>query len=212
MGTPAKLRMMVRSAAYTAFVAIALVSVAVAQEDWNHAIAAMLNDAPASQTALVQSSLAGDGKLNVYGKPLQKCSTPGMAMTGFTRDGRCVEQQDDAGSHHICIDLSKLGSEKDFCQVTGQPDWCAQKGGCMEDQAKKCPRKHWCVCQWAFTGYIHTAGGCDKIQNVVCDAVNMEALKAYEKGAAKGVSADGGKVADALACLKQKCPGIGSSS
>ena len=104
------------------------------------------------------------------------------------------------------------GSEKDFCQVTGQPDWCAEKGGCMEDQNKKCPRKHWCVCQWAFTGYIHTAGGCDKIQNVVCDAVNMEALKAYEKGAKSGASADGGKVADALACLKKKCPGIGSSS
>ena len=74
-------------------------------------------------------------------------------------------------------------------------------------------KKSWyrCVCQWAFTGYIHSAGGCDKIQNVVCEAVNMEALKAYEKGAKSGASVDGGKVADALACLKQKCPGIGES-
>merc|ERR1711975_139643 len=126
-----------------------------------------------------------------YGKPLKECSQPGMAMTGFMRDGRCVEQQDDAGSHHICIDLTKLGSQQDFCQATGQP--------------------HWCVCQWAFTGYIHEAGGCDKIQTVVCDAVNMEALKAYEKGAASGASADGGKVSAALACLKQKCPGISST-
>lgn len=143
-------------------------------------------------------------KLNVYGKPLQKCSTPHMALTGFTRDGRCVEQRDDVGSHHICIDLTTVGSERDFCQVTGQPDWCAKKGGCMGDRSKMCPRKHWCVCQWAFSAYIAKAGGCDKIQDVVCDAVNIEVLNAYKKR----TSADGGKVSDALSCLKHKCPGI----
>ena len=43
-------------------------------------------------------------KKNVYGKDLQMCSTEGMALTGFTRDGRCVEQQDDVGSHRSRLD------------------------------------------------------------------------------------------------------------
>merc|ERR1712078_745940 len=200
----------------TAARVIGLIAVAsglstVAAASWYDALSVVDPEITASLAAVSgdeerTQQLQQDGKLNVYGKPLQKCSKPGMAMTGFTRDGRCVEQQDDAGSHHICIDLTS--TSENFCQATGQPNWCAQKGGCMEDRSKMCPRKHWCVCQWAFTGYIHEAGGCDKIQDVVCDAINMEALKAYKKGAAAGASADGGKVQAALDCLKQKCPGI----
>merc|ERR1712118_458480 len=152
----------------------------------------------AEETNMVQTG----GKLNVNGGPLKECSTNGMAMTGFTRNGKCEERDDDAGSHHICIDLTSTSTN--FCQATGQPNWCAQEGMCMGGKGK-CARKNWCVCQWAFTGYIHTAGGCDKIQDVVCDATNMEALKAYEKGAAKNGHADGGSIKDALACLKKKC-------
>lgn len=55
---------------------------------------------------------------NVKGGPLQLCSKKGMAMTGFTRNGKCMERNDDTGSHHICIDLKKVGSQRDFCQVT----------------------------------------------------------------------------------------------
>merc|ERR1719240_1242408 len=62
---------------------------------------------------------------NVKGGALEKCSGPGMAMTGFTRDGKCVDAgNDDAGSHHICIDMAS-NTGGNFCSVTGQPDWCS---------------------------------------------------------------------------------------
>ena len=41
--------------------------------------------------------------------------------------------------------------------------------------------EHWCVCQWAFASYLQRAGGCDKIQNIVCEATNMVALTAYRQ-------------------------------
>jgi uncharacterized protein (DUF2237 family) len=141
-----------------------------------------------------------DVKRNVYGKDLQLCSTEGMALTGFTRDGRCVEQQDDVGSHHICINLSSIASSgKNFCIVTGQPDWCDDKMACSDNSDEKCPVEHWCVCQWAFAAYIEKAGGCDAIQEINCDATNIEALKAYEGNAADE------NVVNALTCLKQRC-------
>merc|ERR1719453_384396 len=115
--------------------------------------------------------------LNVKGQPLQKRSTPGMALPGFTRDGDCVETVDDAGSHHICIDLSSTAGGN-FCTVTGQPNWCGSNMQCMSSGGQ-CPVKHWCVCQWAFASYIQRAGGCSKIQDIDCTATNMEALKAY---------------------------------
>merc|ERR1719486_823474 len=63
---------------------------------------------------------AAAGPLSVSGQPLDTCSKPGMAMTGFTRDGHCQDLgDDDAGSHHICIQM-----KDDFCSVTGQPNWC----------------------------------------------------------------------------------------
>jgi len=164
-------------------------------------------------TALLRASKSGkesdateekgrskDTKKNVYGKDLQLCSTEGMALTGFTRDGRCVEQQDDVGSHHICINLASIASSgKNFCIVTGQTDWCDEKMACSDDSDEKCPVEHWCVCQWAFAAYIEKAGGCDAIQEINCEATNIEALKAYEE---KGADE---KVANALKCLKQRC-------
>ena len=60
-----------------------------------------------------------------------------------------------------------------------------------------CPVSNWCVCQWAFEGYIAKAGGCDAIQDIMCDAVNIVALKAY--------AADPKEHGMALACLKEKC-------
>merc|ERR1719379_1798819 len=85
--------------------------------------------------------------LNINGSRLQRCSGPGTALTGFTRNGHCVDLNDDAGSHHICIDMkSNVGGN--FCEVTGQPNWCSSFMGC-DGASGTCPVEHWCVCQWA---------------------------------------------------------------
>merc|ERR1711908_250454 len=102
-------------------------------------------------TLLALFSYHAHAYLNVKGGALQKCSGQGMALTGFTRTGHCVDQNDDEGSHHICIDMAS-NKGGNFCAVTGQPNWC--------------------VCQWAFASHLQRAGGCDKIQNIVCDATN----------------------------------------
>merc|ERR1712046_513268 len=153
----------------------------------------------AEETNMVQTG----GKRNVNGGPLKECSTQGMAMTGFTRSGKCEERNDDAGSHHICIDLKSVSGtsnqSENFCRVTGQPNWCDDKGSCFGSSGQ-CPRKHWCVCQWAFAAYIQKAGGCNKIQNIICEATNMEAYNAYLK---QGKTQP--HIAKALACLKQRC-------
>eukprot|EP00239_Pterosperma_sp_CCMP1384_P001234 CAMPEP_0197847742 /NCGR_PEP_ID=MMETSP1438-20131217/6939_1 /TAXON_ID=1461541 /ORGANISM="Pterosperma sp., Strain CCMP1384" /LENGTH=170 /DNA_ID=CAMNT_0043459749 /DNA_START=104 /DNA_END=616 /DNA_ORIENTATION=+ len=135
---------------------------------------------------------------NVLGGELQKCSQPGMALTGFTRNGRCMDHNDDAGSHHVCIDMtSNIGGN--FCSVTGQPDWCSSSMAC-DGQAGDCPVEHWCVCEWAFARYIQLAGGCDQIQEIVCEATNMMALTHYEEQASSAPH-----IASALQCLKERC-------
>merc|ERR1712187_797337 len=114
--------------------------------------------------------------LNVYGGNLSLCSTPGMALTGFTRDGHCQDSgDDDAGSHHICIKM-----KSDFCTVTGQPNWCESRMPCMGLEGD-CPIGNWCVCQWAFAGYIQRAGGCNAIVDLACDATSMAAVRAYSR-------------------------------
>ena len=65
---------------------------------------------------------------------------------------------------------------------------------------EQCPVKDWCVCQWAFATYIEKAGGCDAIQDINCEATNMEALSAYKKK-----QGDDQNVANALKCLEQRC-------
>ena len=54
-------------------------------------------------------AIAAAAYLNVNGTTLQHCSGPGMALTGFTRSGECIDRNDDAGSHHICIDMKSNG-------------------------------------------------------------------------------------------------------
>ena len=119
---------------------------------------------------------------NVYGNNLQVCSTDGMAQTGYTRTGYCVETQDDEGSHHICIDLSSAQGGN-FCDVTGQSDWCSSENmPCQDDPTQEtCSIQNWCVCQWAFASYIRNAGGCDQIQDIVCESINLQAVLAYQK-------------------------------
>ena len=136
---------------------------------------------------------------NVLGGELERCSGAGMALTGFTRIGKCVDRNDDAGSHHVCIDMkSNVGGN--FCEVTGQPNWCGSQMSCDGTPADECPVEHWCVCQWAFASYIERAGGCDKIQKVVCEATNMVALKHYREQAAHSPH-----IKSALQCLEEKC-------
>ena len=136
---------------------------------------------------------------NVYGRTLQPCSSNGSALTGYTRSGSCVDYQDDAGSHHICIDLASMSSSgRNFCQVTGQSDWCSANMPCHEDQNESCQVENWCVCQWAFASYIQRAGGCDAIQYIQCDAINMQALSAYASSSDEAHR-------EALACIYSRC-------
>lgn len=137
--------------------------------------------------------------LNLDGDRLQPCSQTGTALTGYTRNGYCVDQNDDTGSHHICINLGSIASSgQNFCEVTGQSDWCSSDSmPCHENSAESCAIENWCVCQWAFASYIEKAGVCDAIQDIQCDAVNMQALTAYESNS--------GTYGEALACLKERC-------
>lgn len=168
---------------------------------------------------LLVVSAFGDYPRDVYGNALSSCSSAGMALTGYTRMGYCVDQQDDSGSHHICIDLSSTsnnGNNKEedeeendnFCTATGQYDWCSEYLPCHEDESSSstCPVQNWCVCQWAFAAYIQTAGGCDAIQSIVCEAINMEAIVAYQQqvGDGSGGSATN-KYAEALDCIVNRC-------
>ncbi|KAL3911283.1 MAG: hypothetical protein SGARI_001723 [Bacillariaceae sp.] len=67
-----------------------------------------------------------------------------------------------------------------------------------------CAIQNWCVCQWAFASYIQTAGGCDYIQDIVCESVNLEAVLAYQQQVASG-SDSYGKYENALQCLVDRC-------
>jgi len=150
----------------------------------------------------------GDPYKNVYGNELESCSQPGMALTGFTRNGHCIDEKDDEGSHHICINLSSTKGGN-FCDVTGQSDWCSSYMACDKIQIMMgdpghgngnhdCPVQNWCVCQWAFSSYLEKAGGCDKIKEIVCEAINIEAIIAYEKS-------DNIQHKIALDCITQRC-------
>lgn len=138
---------------------------------------------------------ADNNFLNVYGDSLQPCSSDGMALTGYTRTGYCVDQYDDTGSHHICIDLSSANGGN-FCDVTGQDDWCDSEMPCDGDSDSYCQVQQWCVCQWAFASYLSNAGGCDMIQDIVCESINVQAVWAYQGNS---------KYNDALNCLVDRC-------
>merc|ERR1711939_628470 len=103
-----------------------------------------------------------------------------------------------AGSHHICIEMDSVDGGN-FCEVTGQPNWCDDYMQC-DGKRGLCPVQHWCVCEWAFASYITRAGGCDKIQSIDCEATNRWAYRHYQQ---KGAS-------EALACLESRC-GLGGT-
>jgi uncharacterized protein (DUF2237 family) len=147
-------------------------------------------------------SLASDEYKNVFGETLQSCSSDGMGLTGWTRNGHCIDYNDDQGSHHICINLSPTSTTGgNFCSVTGQSNWCSSSMPCHDDSSLICQVQNWCVCQWAFASYIQNTGGCDKIQELQCIAINMQALEAYRNHRA----AYSNKIASALVCLEERC-------
>jgi hypothetical protein len=166
----------------------------------------------------IATTSAEDTYLNVYGQSLHSCSSDGMALTGYTRTGYCVDEYDDQGSHHICIDLTSTtvsssinnNNRDSFCTVTGQSDWCSsQDMPCHNDDKsnnndnynkdESCPIQNWCVCQWAFASYIQAAGGCDSIQTIVCDSINQQAVIAYQQQQQQE------KYAIALQCIIDRC-------
>mmetsp|Transcript_22144 Transcript_22144/g.33790 ORF Transcript_22144/g.33790 Transcript_22144/m.33790 type:complete len:188 (+) Transcript_22144:1-564(+) len=153
-------------------------------------------------------TVTANASTNVNGGDLQRCSSDGMALTGFTRNGKCEEYNSDAGSHHVCIDLSSVSSgssqSENFCTVTGQSDWCSSQMDCNDNSGALCPVQHWCVCQWAFASYIQKAGGCQHIQNIQCDATNINAWKAYQVAASEEGENES-KFKDALNCLESRC-------
>jgi uncharacterized protein (DUF2237 family) len=141
------------------------------------------------------SSMTGDQ--NVKGSSLAQCSSDGEAATGYMRTGKCTDAPGDSGSHHICIDLQgATAGGQNFCEVTGQSNWCVEQGECHEDPSQMCDRRGWCICQWAFAGFLANGGSCDQL-DVNCDASHMVALEAYR--------ADPAQYSDALACLESKC-------
>jgi len=145
---------------------------------------------------------ADSGVQNILGGKLEDCSQPGMAMTGFTRDGRCADLgSQDAGSHHVCIKM-----KSDFCTVTGQPNWCTTREFPCMGKAGVCPIGNWCVCQWAFSRYLEMAGGCDSASvEVKCDAINMATYTAYSQS-------DNPAHKVALECIKKRCSPVKETS
>lgn len=130
--------------------------------------------------------------VNVYGRPLTLCSKKNQATTGYNRTGICSSLDSDAGKHHVCI---KMDMQPNFCEVTGQNNWCDKPGPCMGDPSDLCKRGGWCVCQWAFSSAVKQAG-CGALE-VDCDATSALALRAYEN--------DRINHSHALECLKKKC-------
>jgi len=152
------------------------------------------------------------GYKNIFGDQLQPCSSEGMALTGYTRTGYCVDQDDDNGSHHICIDLSSTRTEQNFCEVTGQNDWCSDMMPCDDGKgyqannnggdgdSNQCQVQNWCVCQWAFASYLQAAGGCDYVQDLECQSINQQAIIAYKQQMNQA-----SKYLDALECIANRC-------
>ena len=133
---------------------------------------------------------------NVYGRPLQPCSTAGMATTGYMRSGMCKRHHGDRGNHHICLDIARVDDNgKNFCQLTGQANWCAAPSRDCVDASGPCTRQNWCVCQWAFADVLDKVDCADL--HVKCDATSSKALEAYRKSP---------KYEKALACLQKHCP------
>jgi hypothetical protein len=136
--------------------------------------------------------------LNIYGNELPSCSQDSMALSGSSSsNGYCVDEYDDQGTRHICIDLS---TNSGLCEATVLSDGCVSEMPCHGNTAEYCPVQNWCVGQWTFAVYIETAGGCDQIQDIICESINVQAIRTYKSQQGKNSSA-----ATALSCLANRC-------
>ena len=117
-----------------------------------------------------------------------------MALTGFTRNGQCVDLNDDAGSHHVCIDMSSN---------TGGNFWSLGGGLVLVKMPCDGGRGRCFVSTGACaSGHLHRTsapGGWQDPERRV-RATNMVALKACRQQAQSDAH-----IADALACLESKC-------
>lgn len=149
---------------------------------------------------------------NVWGEPMEKCSGKGMAMTGAVDTGYCVHDAASDNFDVVCIDIAKakkpglLYGGYDFCEVIGEtdPNWCDEYLPCQHDPHMECEVEHWCVDSESLADFIHIAGGCDKIGELICDATNELVLARYVFDVATGDDTDR-RAEIALACIKQRC-------
>ena len=98
------------------------------------------------------------------------------------------------------LSLDIAAGEANFCESTGQPNWCDEKDACHGDEKARCSRKKWCVCQWAFDKVLQRTP-CSELK-LDCAATNMKALEAFKR--------DPQKYSKALECISKKCAvGVG---
>jgi len=141
---------------------------------------------------------------NANGGVLQPCSISGMALTGGSREGYCVDSYGRSGSH-ICMNIDNSNDDiNNFCNLEyseAKLPACRENGvfPCQEDITQMCPVQNYCVHQCHFSHYLEEIGSCDDIQYIVCDAVNIRSLIAYGKRSYKG------KYNNALECIAKKC-------
>lgn len=83
------------------------------------------------------------------------------------------------GSHHICIKMwpNGVGKGPNFCEQTGQSDWCQERKPCHEDESQECGIQNWCISRGAWAKYVEKVG-CDDAVDLHCDSVNQKALEA----------------------------------
>jgi len=181
-------------------------------------------DSPAEEEETVEESDLDqkiDGEItethneahNVLGGPLKACSDKGMALTGSIDPGFCVfdgyQQQ-----HHdtICIAIHEstlpgwMYGDYDFCEITKQidPNWCDEMHPCHDDIQQSCPVQNWCVSEVNFADFIESAGGCDKVGSLDCEATNEVVITHFEDIVHREED-KGMKFEIALACLKKRC-------
>jgi len=97
-----------------------------------------------------------DESLNVFGEPLELCGAD--PVTGFLRDGKCNTCTEDAGSHTVCVevtraflefsrfrgnDLSTPMPEYNFPGLQPGDSWCLCAGRWLEaEENNMAPRVH----------------------------------------------------------------------
>ena len=161
-----------------------------------------------------KSAETHDTARNVFGKPLQKCSSEGMAITGFLDTGYCVDVEGYDHNHHIiCVALHEteapgyLYGSYDFCEVIGDTkpvNWCDSDLPCHHDENEMCPVEDWCVGENDLAKFINMATGCDKLGTINCEATNEDVITHLE-GIVNREEDDNMKYEIALACIKEAC-------